>query len=136
MPATHRILKLLVLAAGAAAIGSHGESRAAIHAAAKQAALAGVDLWALCDTDERFLHLDLTCTVPWTEEPVGSVSGFVALAPVRCADDSVIAIYAADEGVMLEHYASAPDYRLLNRGFWRDCEPQEAVWFAREAWGC
>lgn len=44
---------------------------------------------------------------------------------------------ACDLGILIERFGDeAQDFRLLGRGFWRDCEPTEAVCFARDAWGC
>ena len=51
------------------------------------------------------------------------------------ADGSTLVIMTAPEGVWIERIADeARGYRLLGRGFWRDCEIQEAVYFARDAW--
>ena len=90
----------------------------------------------LCD-EPRFLAVDLSVLVPWTEEQTPSGIRFRGdeVAPVLLADGSTLVIMTAPEGVWIERIADeARGYRLLGRGFWRDCEIQEAVYFARDAW--
>ena len=138
---TVRLAALLAIAASATALGNRGEAVAATRAAARVAAKAGIDIWDECDRlgaiDPKYLHIDLCCTVEWTEEPAPEGVHFISTVPFRMRDGSLVAVYQAKghEGVWLERYADAPDYRLLNRGYWRDCEVQEAAEFAHEAWG-
>ena len=135
--AAARVTKLLVLPASCFALGLRGEAPAAVTAAQVHAARAGIDLHELCD-EPRFLAVDLSVLVPWTEEQTPSGIRFrgVEVAPVGLADGSTLVIMTAPEGVWIERIADeARGYRLLGRGFWRDCEIQEAVYFARDAWG-
>ena len=135
--AAARVTKLLALAASCFSLGLRGEATAAVTAAQVHAARAGVDLHELCD-EPRFLAVDLSVLVPWTEEQTPSGIRFRGdeVAPVGLADGSTLVIMTAPEGVWIERIADeARGYRLLGRGFWRDCEIQEAVYFARDAWG-
>ena len=135
--AAARVTKLLALAASCFALGLRGEATAACTAAQVHAARAGIDLHELCD-EPRFLAVDLSVLVPWTEEQTPSGIRFRGdeVAPVGLADGSTLVIMTAPEGVWIERIADeARGYRLLGRGFWRDCEIQEAVYFARDAWG-
>lgn len=132
-----RVTKLLTLAASCFALGLRGEATAAVTAAQVHADRAGVDLHELCD-EPRFLAVDLSVLVPWTEEPAPSGVGFdgCAVAPITLADGSTLVIMTAPEGVWIERIADeARGYRMLGRGFWRDCDAQEAVYLACDAWG-
>lgn len=130
---TARVRKLLALAASAALIGSAHEAKAALVAAARIAEAHGADLLPLADE----ANVDISCLVPWTEEEAPAVHFVSNLPIVTCDDGSMLRIYESDLGILIERFGDeALDYRLLSRGFWRDCEPAEAVLFAREAWGC
>lgn len=127
-----RVTKLLVLAASAYLIGSPREGDAATINAARIAARCGLDIHALADAH----NVSLLCTIPWTEEKAPAVL-FSCVANIECTDGSTLSVYEAPEGIYIEHMASeANDFHYLGRGFWRDCEPTEAVLFAREVWGC
>lgn len=138
MPATQtaavsRIARLLALAASALSIGSVHEAEAATLGAARVAAACSIDLLPLADA----VGVSLLCTIPWTEEAAPAGYSWRAVTTVECADGSSMVVYECEAGIWIERIASeADDSRYLSRGFWRDCEPQEAVWFAREAWGC
>jgi len=129
-----RVRKLLALAASARMIGSPHEAHAAALAAQRIADAAGVDILPLADE----LGADLECLVPWTEE-TPTMARFYGrpVATVLCDDGSTMLVLEDEEhGIIIERRAGeAGDYRLLSRGFWRDCEPTEAVLFARAAWG-
>lgn len=128
------VVKLIALAGSTYALGNYGEHDAAVRAAhihAAKAGVVGLEFWRMCD---RF-NANATCLVPWTNEQVPAGM----LAPrkrIALADGSALAVWEGETGVMVEWYASeAQDEILLGRGFWSDCEIQEAVWFARDAWG-
>jgi hypothetical protein len=129
-----RVTKLLVLAASAYTIGSPREGDAATINAARIAARCGLDIHALADAH----NVSLLCTIPWTEEaaPAGQ---YTAGLHIQCNDGTNLLAHEAldGSGVWIERMGDeASGYRYLGRGFWRDCEIQEAVYFAREAWGC
>jgi hypothetical protein len=129
------VTKLLALAASAALIGSPRECEAATINAARIAARCGLDICELADT----YGVSLLCTIPWTEEKAPSDLGPCTIHNVVLADGSGLCIYEAvsGAGVWIERLSSdATGNQYLGRGFWRDCEIAEAVWFAREAWGC
>lgn len=127
-----RVTKLLVLAASAYLIGSPREGDAATINAARIAARCGLDIHALADAH----NVSLLCTIEWTEEKAPSAS-YTCVANITCVDGSTLNVYEGPEGIYIEHMASeANDFHYLGRGFWRDCEPTEAVLFAREVWGC
>jgi hypothetical protein len=127
-----RVTKLLVLAASATMIGSYGEAAAATINAARIAGRCGLDINELADAH----NVSLLCTLEWTEEKAPAVL-FTCAANITCVDGSTLNVYEAPEGIYIERMASeAEDFHYLGRGFWRDCEIQEAVYFAREAWGC
>ena len=127
-----RIAQLLALAASALTIGSVHEAEAATLGAARVASTCGIDLLPLADA----AGVSLLCTIPWTEEAAPAGHSWHVVATIECADGSSLVVYESTAGIWIERYASeANDSRYLSRGFWRDCEPQEAVWFARAAWG-
>ena len=127
-----RVTKLLVLAASASLIGSYSEAAAATINAARIAARCGLDINELADAH----NVSLLCTIEWTEEKAPAVL-FSCVANITCEDGSTLNVYEAAEGIYIERMASeADDFHYLGRGFWRDCEPTEVVYFAREAWGC
>ena len=127
-----RVQKLLTLAASAALIGSHHEAVAATLNAARIAERSGLDIH---EISEHY-NVNLLWILPWTEEQAPA-ERFSHVAHVACDDGSTLLVYEAPCGIYIERMASeADDYHYLGRGFWRDCEPQEAVLFAREAWGC
>lgn len=130
-----RIAQLIALAVSAQAIGSHREAQAATCGAARIAHTCGVDIRPIADA----ANLSLLCTIPWTEEAAPRGVMFTGGPSIECADGTFMIVYTAEDesGIMIERIASdADDFHYLGRGFWRDCEMQEAVWFAREAWGC
>ena len=131
-----RVTKLLALAASAYLIGSPREGDAATINAARIAARSGLDIYTLADAH----GVSLLCTLPWTEEAQPADSGLCTPCPtVRCADGSSLIVMECvnGAGVYIERMSSdATGNQYLGRGFWRDCEIAEAVWFAREAWGC
>lgn len=130
---TARVRKLLALAASARLIGSPHEAHAAALAAQRIADAAGVDLLPFADE----VNFDLSCLVPWTEEEAPAAHFVSNLPIITCDDGSMLRIYEGDLGILIERFGDeAQDFRLLGRGFWRDCEPTEAVCFARDAWGC
>ena len=95
-------------------------------------AASGLGFWHLCDD----YGLNPTCIVPWTNEKIPGAM-YTPRKRVPLADGSTLAVWEGPEGIWIERYASeAQDEILLAHGFWRDCELQEAAWFAREAWGC
>ena len=132
---TARVRKLLALAAFARLIGSPHEAHAAALAAQRIADAAGSDLLPLADE----FGADLECLVPWTEE-TPTMARFLGrpVTTIHCDDGSSMLVLEDEEhGIIIERRAGeAGDWRLLSRGFWRDCEPTEAVCFARDAWGC
>ena len=130
-----RVTKLLVLAASASLIGSYSEATAATINAARIAARCGLDINELADAH----NVSLLCTIPWTEEAAPSDLGPCTIHNIVLADGSGFCVYEAvsGAGVWIERMSSdATGNQYLGRGFWRDCEIQEAVYFAREAWGC
>lgn len=127
-----RVTKLLVLAASAYLIGSPREGDAATINAARIAARCGLDIHALADAH----NVSLLCTIEWTEEKAPAAS-YACVANVTCVDGSTLNVYEGPEGIWIERLGGEDvDFRYLSRGFWRDCEPTEAVLFARDAWGC
>ena len=127
-----RVTKLLVLAASAYLIGSPREGDAATINAARIAARCGLDIHALADAH----NVSLLCTIEWTEEKAPAAS-YTCVANVTCVDGSTLNVYEGPEGIWIERLGGEDvDFRYLGRGFWRDCEPTEAVLFARDAWGC
>ena len=112
--AAARVTKLLALAASCFSLGLRGEATAAVTAAQVHAARAGVDLHELCD-EPRFLAVDLSVLVPWTEEQTPSGIRFRGdeVAPVLLADGSTLVIMTAPEGVWVERIA---DERLVFHG--------------------
>lgn len=127
-----RVTKLLVLAASAYLIGSPREGDAATINAARIAARCGLDIRALADAH----NVSLLCTIPWTEEKAPAAS-YTCVANITCVDGSTLNVYEGPEGIWIERLGGEDvDFHYLSRGFWRDCEPTEAVLFAREAWGC
>ena len=127
-----RVTKLLVLAASAYLIGSPREGDAATINAARIAARCGLDIHALADAH----NVSLLCTIEWTEEKAPAAS-YTCVANVTCVDGSTLNVYEGPEGIWIERLGGEDvDFHYLSRGFWRDCEPTEAVLFARDAWGC
>lgn len=74
--------------------------------------------------------------LPWTEE-AAPADLYTALPAVTLQDGTTLVSYEGSQGIWIERYRGEDaDYARVNHGFWRDCELQEAAWFAREAWGC
>lgn len=123
---------LFPLTPAAYIIGSPREGDAATINAARIAGRCGLDINELADAH----NVSLLCTIEWTEEKAPSAH-YTCVANVTCVDGSTLNVYEGPEGVWIERLANeAGDFHYLARGFWRDCEIAEAVWFAREAWGC
>lgn len=132
MTAATRTAKILALAASAALIGSPAEAATAFLMAGQVAAREGLDIWAVCDA----LGLDASKTVAWTCEPAPRAVTLRGLAVITLADGSMLQPYECDEGVMIERWVALPDgdFRMTGRGFWRDCDLQEAAYLALDAW--
>lgn len=132
--AAARVTKLLALAASTYALGNYGEHDAAVLAAyihAERAGIVGLEFWRLCDA----VGANATAIVPWTNEKVPA-GPFAPCKRIVLADGSTIVPWTNEAGIMVEWYASeAQEEILLGRGFWRDCDVQEAVWLACDAWG-
>lgn len=137
---TARLVKMLALAAGAALLGNVAEAATVRSNAEKIAARAGLDIDALTvDVSlASLLGLDET---PWTNEPCPTGIAFrpdvFQVAPGEWIE---IAEAIDGEGTMVTHFRSGTGElygaQTLHRGFWRDMPAQEAVWLARDAWGC
>lgn len=127
-----RIAQLLALAVSAQSIGSVREAQAATCGAARVAATYGVDILPLADA----ANLCLLCTIPWTEG-VAPAGLMVPRKTVVCDDGSSLVIMEHPTGIYIERMSDdATGNRYLGRGFWRDCDVQEAVWLARDVWAC
>lgn len=132
MPAATRTAKILALAVSTALIGSSAEAATAFLMAGQVAAREGVDIWALCDA----LNVDASKTVAWTCESAPRGETLKGGAVITLADGSMLQPYEGAGGVMIERWvAVGDDFRMTGRGFWRDCDLQEAAFFALEAWG-
>jgi len=125
--------KVLALAASAFAIGSFAEAHTAFLMAGRVAQEEGIDVWEVCDE----MNLNGAWTVPWTVERAPTHERMRGVDPIDMPDGSTYLIFEGPSGVMIERWVPHPgdDYRMVARGFWRDCEIQEAVYFAREIWG-
>jgi hypothetical protein len=136
---TARLVKMLALAAGAALLGNAAEAATVRSNAEKIAARAGLDLDALT-VDVSLASLLGLEDIEWTNEMPPSDPFRPEVFQLADGTWIEIAEFITGSGTMVTHFESETGVyegsNKLHRGFWRDMPAQEAVWLARDAWGC